>query len=275
MKPINTDCSLKFFEFDAAEAAQHPNVVSEITADDYVGVVIRGALSPEQCRSAIAALDAPNPPVPRSMNPYLVGWSHGRGVAGAGDDMDGFLDSAATLSDGLAAAFGFDVVAYYAELLGHIAGGRRIDVPRHSDGRIYSPLTARAMGTGGGLPMHCGNEVRPWPAMSHLATVIGDRDQLSFFTQLAKADSGGELVVYDIRHTTPTVPILSTLKGDTSPECEARDHFVVPLGVGDMVLFNGGVYYHRISRVVGPTIRWTFGAFAALDVPGEQFLFWS
>jgi hypothetical protein len=44
-------------------------------------------------------------------------------------------------------------------------------------------------------------------------------------------------------------------------------------GVGDLLLFDAGRHYHRVTKVEGATSRWTMGGFLARD-PGHGVLYY-
>jgi hypothetical protein len=44
---------------------------------------------------------------------------------------------------------------------------------------------------------------------------------------------------------------------------------------GDLLVFDGGRYFHRVAKVKGSRIRYTIGGFMMFDQPGETLLYWS
>ncbi len=276
MKEIETATSIRLLDVSIDELVEYPDAISEIIAQRYTGLVVRGVLSASQCERAIASLGGEAPPVPRLGNPHFAGWSHGPGIVNAGDRLDEYFEGAMGLREGFAEAFDFDVVAHYEEIFRRVAGGRTVGTPKAPDGRSYSPITARALAETGSLPIHCGNETHAWSAMSHIASFIDTTDQLSFFTTLATPASGGSLIIYDVQHTIPSDPVMATFDGfNVSPELEARGFLTVTPGVGDMILFDGGRYFHRVVPVAGSAMRWTFGGFMAPDANTPHVWFWS
>lgn len=276
MHLIPTDTSLRFYEIDADKLDAIPDAIADIMAKRYTGFIIKGWLTPEECAHGIDRLRSDETPIPRMSNPHFAGWSHGPGVVNARDGMDPYLTKAAGLREGFASAFGFDVVQRFTDLFSKLSGGRQVQTVSATDGRPYSPVTARALSHTGGLPIHCGNETHSWPSMKHISTFIDTTDQLSFFVTLQPPDAGGEMVVYDVQHTVPSDPVMSTMSGpEVSPEIEARGFLNLRPGVGDVILFDGGRYFHRVVAVNGEKQRWTMGGFMAKDATQPTVWYWS
>ena len=54
------------------------------------------------------------------------------------------------------------------EVLGKLAGGRRVALTRYTDGRAYAPATIRILPVGAQMAPHCGNEMYARPSYQHL-----------------------------------------------------------------------------------------------------------
>ena len=97
--------------------------------------------------------------------------------------------------------------------------------------------------------------------------------QLSFYLPLQTAEAGGELVLFhppppDARRAMEQLPFARAHEA-----LEPHGFTAVPVGVGDLIMFDGGRWNHRVTTVRGDRTRWTIGGFAA---PGPSQLFhWS
>jgi hypothetical protein len=285
MQRIATTTTLDFVELPAAEllgGGGHPalrDALAEMSTERRGGVVLRGALPRDTIARAMARLSAPDGPVPPNRSPQFAGHTYGAPLVSTGADLSPYFRATEGLQAGLDAAFGMDLVAHHQRIFGAMSGGRPVGVPDKA-GRRYAAMTLRVLGHGGRLPMHCGNETHSWPSMAHLRTRIDPTDQLSFFTLLHAADSGGELLIYDYKHRWPgerppgEAPI--DMAGEEVPAAVVA-RGVLPAGLrpGDMIVFDGGRIFHRVVPVQGDTPRWTLGGFMALSADRDGVLFWS
>jgi len=138
----------------------------------------------------------------------------------------------------------------------------------------------------GTLPVHCGNYFQTlfndvYDDLNSQAVVL---DQLSYFVTLQSSDVGGELEVLGINWAT----------GMTKSDMMNDDEVILPNGKvlhlsdntefstvkykpkpGDLLVFQGGSIWHRVSRVHGNKERITFGGFIAPSKSGESYLIWS
>lgn len=98
---------------------------------------------------------------------------------------------------------------------------------------------------------------------------------LSWFVTAQSPQSGGELIIYGLRSDDPLPPMLPTRFMDT--EALERDYhkLKINLQAGDLVLFNSGLYVHRVSPVQGEKARITFGGFATLAQDDSHLIYWS
>ena len=86
-------------------------------------------------------------------------------------------------------------------------------------------------------------------------------EQLSFFSPIALPEAGGELVVYHLDFHDPSRPLNEQGTLDNDVVLETVSNEVVHLSPGDLVVFAGGRWYHRVSVVQGDHIRRTIGGF--------------
>src|SRR5690606_22825792 len=100
--------------------------------------------------------------------------------------------------------------------------------------------------------------------------------QISFFIVLSRPELGGELRLYastwqpdvdafsGVNRASPEADALASLDGffDHDPE------------VGDLMLFDGGRYYHRVNEIGGTRPRWTYAGFVARASDRQGIRFW-
>jgi hypothetical protein len=96
---------------------------------------------------------------------------------------------------------------------------------------------------------------------------------LSYFVVLAAPAAGGELVV--LRGHPKERGAGPDEENGGESAAPAEDGFVVPLNIGDFVLFDAGRRRNRMTKVSGPRSRWTIGSFVALSPAHDAVLYWS
>ena len=174
-------------------------------------------------------------------------------AAPLGPDFDGYLRAAA--EDGPRLESIFSVRDRLAATLGRLAG-TTAEVPRHHDGRSYTWATLRLVEPDRGIDEHC-DTYAPSPTFEHLHQVTDRSTQLSWYVVARAPERGGVLELRGARDRTP-----------------GRSCDPVPLGGGDLVLFDAGRQFHRITRVDGAAARVTLGGFAARRRDGAGLYFW-
>jgi len=163
-------------------------------------------------------------------------------------------------------------------ILGAVAGGRDVRVPGGPNGSAYAPATIRGLHEGGQIDLHCENETVEFPAMWHLSRLIQARNQLSFYVVLACAESGGELVIHNARYGEGPGEQLARMERTGCAPLRAiapYGHLVPRTDVGDLLVFDAGRYFHRVTSVVGQRTRWTMGGFLARSRDDRTVYYWS
>ncbi len=160
-------------------------------------------------------------------------------------------------------------------LFSSISGGAKSAVPRDNLGRLFTPSTIRRLSPGAEMNLHVGNYFLSTPAYKYLQPQLCPHDQLSFFLPIDPPQAGGEIEVFELEFNDPRMPKRPT--GDVvaaTVEASMRFESYGP-GKGDMFLFNGGRFYHRVDWVVGPRPRWTIGGFVSLSKDFKTVFHWS
>jgi hypothetical protein len=160
-------------------------------------------------------------------------------------------------------------------LFSTLAHGATSTVPMDPAGRLFAPSTVRRLSPGAEMNLHVGNYFLSTPAYQHLRPQLCDYDQLSFFLPIATPADGGEIEVFELTFNDPRMPKRKT-HDVVAATVEATMRFepFAPQN-GDMFLFNGGRFYHRVEWVRGPRARWTIGGFVALSRDFKTVYRWS
>ncbi|MCC5669184.1 2OG-Fe(II) oxygenase [Nostoc sp. CHAB 5784] len=171
-----------------------------------------------------------------------------------------------------------------------LCGGLPVKLPIGPEGQTYTPATIRVLPEGYQIPVHVGNDFRDMPSSNHLRTLIDISDQLSYFIVLSAPEAGGELEVYNVEWTPKKASNSTTTSVSETDYALTQDNYMLEVKSwfqspqesvafaprpGDMVLFNGGTYYHRVTPVVGHRPRITIGGFLSFSKEHDGVYYWS
>jgi hypothetical protein len=278
-------------DIDVTDIHRHPTALLDMILTRRIdGITIRNVFSRATAAAVVERLEqfeqgGARPDAPAICDAPDVPILVGQPIAST-SDLDRYFEQAAMLRGFCAELFcgHLDYEGRIAEVLGALSEGRPAVVPTGpSTGSAYAPSTIRLLPEGREIGVHVGNEFLRIPHAKHLLGLLEATDQLSFFVTLATPETGGELCVYELEwdHAAPFIPAITGpgrayLSG--SPVFELAEEYgkvMVRPNPGDMFLFNGGRYYHRVSRVGGKTSRWTIGGFAGLSRDHGVVHYWS
>lgn len=177
--------------------------------------------------------------------------------------------------------FGVDVFNRLRRFFEKISGGLKIDsATGFNNVGSYSFGILRAFEQHkGSLAVHCGNYFQQEykEVYAHMENQINIKNQLSYFIMLQPADIGGVLEVLNLHWedgmTKPDMTVETEIAfpngSKINPVTDERIEVLeVEPKVGDMILFQGGDIWHRVSDIKGNKPRITFGGFLA---PSHDF----
>lgn len=280
-----------FLDIDAADAGRHPGALDDILSGRIDGMILRGVLSPgaaagvseRLARGEHGMAPAARPTyADRAKTPEVLGEAIVTNEAG----MAHYFASAGKFRSDCRALFAGlgDFEASVEAVLGALSGGLPAEVPRGPAGDTYVSATIRMLHEGQEIGVHVGNEFLALPQAKHLLELLEPHDQLSFFATLAEPEGGGELVVYALEwdDVAPFLPPRESgvpgVYATGTPVFELAEGYAKMAfrpGPGDVLIFNGGRYYHRVSPVVGRRPRRTIGGFLGFSRARDRILYWS
>jgi hapalindole-type alkaloid chlorinase len=272
------DGFMRFETVGLDDLVRHPDVLREMYAGRFGGLVVRDVYDKGFMARLVTELAEAEARFPRTSFPERFrAHFYGRCLDGSDPELQEYLADADAFRRQSEMLFrgGAPFEARMEELFGAMAGGRRVELPRFRDGRAYTPATIRILLEGGQIGTHCGNEAATRPAYTHLNTMIDRGDQLSYFLTLQEPIAGGELIVYSLKWTDIDESRLVDGRSEVNHLLHEAQWFPVPTTAGDLLLFDGGRYFHRVAKVEGPRLRWTMGGFLMFDRSGERVLYWS
>lgn len=262
-------------DLSAADAKNHARLVMDIFEDRVLGAIVRNVFDRQTVATLVDALGMGKTNVPRVPSEHYGGASYGEMLI-VTQDLESYFASASHMQ-GLAAN-GIDIEGRLRDVLGSLAQGLSLQLAHNARGQRYSAVTVRVVEPGGSIDVHCENETVGFPNMGHLRTLIDDGDQISFYTPLILPEGGGELAIHPLRYEEPSGRPLrerSRKLVELGPDLAPLNSIVPNVGVGDLLLFDAGRYFHGVSPVMGPQARWTMGGFLARAKAGDHLVYWS
>ncbi len=272
-------------DFPGLDAAS-PDALRELLDGERVGFVLRDVFPRDALAAAVARLERPDADLEWTPQQHWDVTSHQFVLLGEsltpyadhpdGPDPDHYFAAAERFRRDAARVFGdFDFEAALVDVMGPLAGGRPVRNARGPDGRGYVPATVRRLPSGTAIPLHCGDFFLETGGYEHLRSVLDLTGQLSWFVPLQTAEAGGELMVTDLSWHDQDVPRLEEGFWDAPAIHASRECTPVVPGVGDMVVFDGGRWFHHVTPVRGARTRWTVGGFLGFDRNRDVVLYWN
>jgi hypothetical protein len=264
-------------EIDLADLREHSEALLEMLGRRLMAVIVRRVYPPQLLASVIERLQHAGDEVP-VFRPHTIhkGEVYGWPLVASNAPLDQYLEQAARFELTCERLFGAALrpAARVAEVMGFLAGGRPVTPPRAADGRSYCAATIRFLGDGDSLPCHYENESFHVPALRALASGLDRSTLMSFYVPMAHADAGGELRLYHVDCFEGRESLIGRLGGDEQarPHLEREGYMVLRPAVGDLLLFDGGRFYHEVTAVRGE--RWTMGGVFAFTHDRRAVHFW-
>lgn len=269
---------LRIVEIDVSRVVEHADAIARIVDGSIAGVIVRGVLDPGRVAELVRCLERDGGSLPTFRPPVFKGYVLGKPLVSASDGLRGYLDEAERFCAGCAAIFDeyprFERRVH--ETLASLAGGRPVSVPRGADGRSYLPATVRVLIEGDRLPLHYENETLRSPVMEALLPSLDPSTLMSFYVPLATPRSGGVLRLFRTHCLEGGDSLIEQHGGEerARPYFERQGFALVLPGIGDLLIFDGGRWYHDVTPVEGGT-RWTLGGFLAVTRDHHAVHYWS
>jgi len=287
-QPYADDASLltpnsfvQVFDVDFDGLYKFPNGLDDIRKERVQGFLIRNVMPAAFCQEVVDRLE-------RKDIEFLelsFQKTYGAQLLGRPVDMsvtlEQYFQESRQFRDACRALFkgGPDYEGRIEEVCRRIGGGRSVQVPpaRTPEEGSYTSATIRVLPPGGQIGVHCGNEAMHRKTYDHLNTMIENIDQISYFLTLNPPEGGGELVIFSLRYD----QIDSTMMNKEGNRCfvdniiDRYQKVAVRPRRGDLLIFDGGRYFHLVSHVQGAKTRWTIGGFMGFGRDDKSLYYWS
>lgn len=270
---------LDFKFIDASDTHLHADAFREIYNGTRGGLVVRGVYSKDEMARVVKRLEGsqqnfPQMLLPASQKSYFLGLC----LEGGDPSLKDYLDAATRFRRETLPVFeGMEPFESRIErLFASLAGGRKVELAHFSDGRPYTPATIRILPPGGQLAPHCGNEMFNRPSYTHLHSIVDEYDQISYFLTLQEPEGGGGLIIYSLKwDEVGPDDILPDGRSNVGRLLADAEWMEVRPSAGDVLMFDGGRYLHRVDWIQGERTRWTMGGFLMFDQSGQKLYYWA
>ncbi|MBK7859931.1 MAG: 2OG-Fe(II) oxygenase [Archangiaceae bacterium] len=266
-------------DFDARELTAQKDAMLGVVERRMTGFIVRHALAPELVSSFLEQAKREPPPFPVFPSKHFTGRTIGQVLVVSEANLESYFASAAKLRGALESLGGAcaRLERRFVELFTALAGGLAVRPPADRTGRPYGPFTARELVPGGFIAPHCENETLRFPSMAELGGKLDPATQLSFYVPLQLPEAGGELELSGAEHGKGFGAELGSLDRTTPSTLAAlKAHHVATLspGVGDLLVFDAGRFFHQVTKVEGTRPRWTLGGFLAPSRARDTLYYW-
>lgn len=247
-----------------ARGASRAGLLARLLDGAIDGFVLEGVLSIDVTEAVVRAATAIAP----RRSPMYPGDTYGALLVLSAPDLADYFAGARALEHALLET---RAVASMHRALAEASAPMPVEVPVHPSGSVYAELSVRSLAKGTSIAIH--SERWEWESMSHLRTLLDPARHLSFYVPLTRVDAGGELVVYH-RPTTPP-PIEGLPDHEAHTRLAAFGASEWRPGRGDLLVFDGGRFNHRVTEVRSAEPRLTIGGFAAVARNRSLLYVWS
>ncbi|WP_414565758.1 MULTISPECIES: 2OG-Fe(II) oxygenase [unclassified Anabaena] len=252
--------------FDAESTKNYSDGINEIYQGKIDGILLKGIFSQAEMLAVTHKLENKN----YQLEAVGYGTTLGYVLAAASGKIDKYLRTAANFRSELKRLFNTNFEARVEATLSQMSGGRKVELARENDERIYTPATFRFLHPNrGGIGLHRDNEFLVQPSYQYLNKVAKMVNSLSYFIIVDTPEKGGDLVLYDV----PVEQSETRIKDLDLEKCPKK---IINTNIGDMILFRGGNILHQVTPdVEGRKTRITIGGFLAISKDDQKIFYWS
>jgi hypothetical protein len=261
----------------AADCGRSPDLLTRLRRRELDGVLLKGVYDDAACERVRRDLKQNRHGLIRTDFPAkFAAFFYGINLNLAHPDLQDYFDAVPRFRDGLAALFpgALDLETRLTRLMSGMDGGLRYaPAPGPRPGLDYMFTTIRAHLPGGYIPPHFDDEQAARPSYRLLLPLI--RPSLfSLVLAFSQAQEGGALEIFDLHPQQQGQPIAVGDRSAPMPDLDAVERVSFRLAPGDMIIVNSGHYLHRVTPVLGATVRWTACSFMAESKAGDRVYCW-
>lgn len=287
--------TFRVLDIHVSEVKNHPGVIQDILFNRRLdGIIIREVFPKNLVEKVLKGLQKDESKDNSGISSIYVpaekfafknnafdSYGHGLPTLKQASDLKEYFAFAPIFRQACCALFQGNYEKQLESVFQSLSGGLPVQIPTNAEGVVYSPSHIRMLKVGYEFPIHAGNDFVLMPQASHLLTIFDLTDQLSFFIPLALPDIGGELIVYskeldeEERENKKGLDRAGRKAYHEELRIDEYESMALTPGVGDMLLFDGGRYYHSVSKVEGTRTRITIGGFLNFSRERDTVYYWA
>jgi hypothetical protein len=261
----------------AEDVARSPALLTQLRARALDGVIVTDVYDRATCAAVCDDLAHNRHGLVRTDFPAkFAAFFYGINLNLAHPDLTDYFDEAPRFAAGLRQLFpeGFDLRTRVSHLLSALDGGRvYAPPPGPRPGSEYMFTTLRAHLTGGYIPPHFDDEQAARPSYRQLMPLI-QSSLFSFVLAFSQSEGGGALEIFNLQPETQGGRIAVDGRSSPKPDLDGVERVSFRLAPGEMIIVNSGRCLHRVTPVVGATVRWTACSFMAQASSGDRVYCW-
>jgi hypothetical protein len=271
---------MAFFEtvtVTVSDAERSPDLLRRLRHWEINGIIIKGVYDRAICDTVRAELEQGRHGMIRTDFPAkFAAFFYGINLNLAHPDLRDYFAEAPRFHSGLQRLFPgeLDLEGRLTQLMSTLDGG--IDyaaAPGPLPGTKYMFTTIRAHLPGGYIPPHFDDEQAARPSYRLLLPLI-QLKLFSFVLAFSQAEEGGALQIFNLHPAQEGQRIAVGDRSAAKDDLDSVESVLFRLDPGDMIIFNSGHYLHRVTPVIGPTVRWTACSFMAESKAGDRVYCW-
>jgi hypothetical protein len=261
----------------AEDASRHSDLLTRLRARELDGVLVTNVYDRATCAYVCDDLVHNRHGLIRTDFPAkFAAFFYGINLNLAHPDLEEYFNEAPRFAAGLRALLSheLDLRARLSRLMSTLDTGLPYaPPPGPRQGSEYMFTTLRAHLAGGYIPPHFDDEQAARPSYRLLMPLIHG-SLFSFVLAFSKAEAGGALEIFNLEPGASGSRIAVDGRSAPKPDLESVERVSFRLEPGQMIIVNSGRYLHRVTPVIGPTIRWTACSFMAEAKSGDRVYCW-
>jgi hypothetical protein len=261
----------------AHDSGRSPDLLTRLRRREIDGVLVKDVYDGATCAAVRHDLEQNRHHLIRTDFPAkFAAFFYGINLNLAHPDLQDYFDEAPRFRAALAKLLAgeLDLERRLTGLMSGLDGGLSYaPAPGPRPGTNYMFTTIRAHLPGGYIPPHFDDEQAARPSYRLLLPLIRP-NLFSFVLAFSQAQEGGALEIFNLHPQQEGQPIAVGDRSAPKPDLDAAERVSFRLEPGDMIIVNSGHYLHRVTPVVGPTIRWTACSFMAESKAGDRVYCW-
>jgi Carrier-protein-independent halogenase WelO5 len=256
----------RLLDVDHSAVDDYSEAIPQLRAGELTGVIVRGVYDAEFLAGIVSRLEQHDPPFLKTWFPEKFrSWFYGQNLNLMETDADSYFRESARF-DAQVRELLPQPNGFVERVLKAVSGLDQSQpcraAPGPEPGQTYMMTTFRGHAEGGYIPPHCDNEQAYRPAYEHLHTLVSDH-MYSVVLLLSKPESGGALEVFDYRVEPRNAQLMNDDGVTDKPDITQLSSVAFELNAGDLIVVDSGRFLHRVTPVIGSTIRWTACSFMA------------